>query len=554
MPTFDLTESAREPGAPPRIGLALSGGGFRAAIFHLGVIRRLEELGLMPYVSVISAVSGGSIIAAYYVCEMERRLRKYGPAEWRDPAVRVALFEEIAAGFLAQLDQNLRTRALLYGAFHYPWTSIKSGVRNLVRAGSRSELIQREYDRCFYDHGTLGDLPSVTPERAKAPEHVLYGPKVIFNTTSVLTGMRVPFSRVTVSGMNQLSCVNTNVLPLARVVGASSAVPVLFPPTMISGDVLVDGGVSDNQGIEALLEDEPCDVLLVSDASGQMETLDTIKKDEVAVALRVNSILQFQLRQKLLERLLHSGRRFAFVHLYLNLKDRGEIARVPSEFIPALARLRTDLDQFSFVEREMLMYHGYTLIDAQIQRYCADMVQNPAPLREAPLIAERARPHREAMRNELEAGADGLYLLRCARKFGAPAKAVLAAGGAFSVALFVALVWWRVPLDALRRSIQGAVLALLPNLVMKWIDWLLARLSLPRLTDTLAGLSAFLAVVALLALCLYLTSYPVFRLMQVYAMRRDLRRYFDYTGMAPSTRWPESGSGRPESGNRAAAD
>ena len=59
------------------IGLALSGGGFRASIFHLGVIRRLEELGMMQDVSVISTVSGGSIIGAYYVVEMERRLRDY---------------------------------------------------------------------------------------------------------------------------------------------------------------------------------------------------------------------------------------------------------------------------------------------------------------------------------------------------------------------------------------------------------------------------------------------------------------------------------------------
>jgi len=59
-----------------KIGLALSGGGFRASIFHLGVIRRLEELGLMKKVSVISSVSGGSIIAAYYVIEMEDRLRE----------------------------------------------------------------------------------------------------------------------------------------------------------------------------------------------------------------------------------------------------------------------------------------------------------------------------------------------------------------------------------------------------------------------------------------------------------------------------------------------
>jgi len=48
-----------------KIGLGLSGGGFRASIFHLGVILRLEELGIMPQMKVISSVSGGSIITAF---------------------------------------------------------------------------------------------------------------------------------------------------------------------------------------------------------------------------------------------------------------------------------------------------------------------------------------------------------------------------------------------------------------------------------------------------------------------------------------------------------
>ena len=83
----DTTNEARRD----KIGLALSGGGFRASIFHLGVIRRLEELGIMPFVSVISSVSGGSIIAAYYVIEMEKRLRlrRTRPLASGDPPPRV---------------------------------------------------------------------------------------------------------------------------------------------------------------------------------------------------------------------------------------------------------------------------------------------------------------------------------------------------------------------------------------------------------------------------------------------------------------------------------
>ena len=96
----------------PRIGLALSGGGFRASIFHLGVIRRLEELGIMSRVDVISSVSGGSIIAAYYVIEMERRLDLRPPPPPDDPSYarylelerreRLKVFEDIAADFFAR--------------------------------------------------------------------------------------------------------------------------------------------------------------------------------------------------------------------------------------------------------------------------------------------------------------------------------------------------------------------------------------------------------------------------------------------------------------------
>lgn len=79
-PVMVSTETGQKVQGRFRIALALSGGGFRAAIFHLGVIRRLEELGIMKDVDVISSVSGGSIIAAYYVCEMETRLRLEPPA------------------------------------------------------------------------------------------------------------------------------------------------------------------------------------------------------------------------------------------------------------------------------------------------------------------------------------------------------------------------------------------------------------------------------------------------------------------------------------------
>ena len=55
-----------------RIGLAFSGGGFRATLYHLGVVRFLRDAGILPAVSHITSVSGGSILAAHLVLNWDR--------------------------------------------------------------------------------------------------------------------------------------------------------------------------------------------------------------------------------------------------------------------------------------------------------------------------------------------------------------------------------------------------------------------------------------------------------------------------------------------------
>jgi predicted acylesterase/phospholipase RssA len=475
------------------------------------VIRRLEELRIMKDVDAVSAVSGGSIVAAYYVCEMERRLHELDETRRADPAERVRIFEEIARDFLLAVDHNLRSRALLFTPFYHPWLFVKSLVSRPFRAGARATLIQAEYDRWFYGRNTLDQFPSVTPERAPERSTIIYGPNLILNTTSLLTGERVGFSRVPISGMAALSRVNKNVLRISRVVGASSGVPVLFPPTVINGDVLVDGGVCDNQGIEALLQDCPCDTLLVSDACGQMESKDTVKTGETSVYARVNDILQFQVRTKLLELLVTwqdpPRKSFAFVHLFLNLKDRPQVTnRVPSEYIPAVAGIRTDLDQFSYIEREALMYHGYTLIDAQLIQYCPELVAErftgdnpPPPLRTPPLFKDGIRLT-EAIRRDLEAGRQKLYLLRSAKKYPRQVTPWLTAAAVAAIALFVLSIYTRAPLDLVEKVI-GHLLYGIPSMAQEPIDRALRYLGLPGLRLSMQALTAFLSFLALLSLC-----------------------------------------------------
>src|SRR3954454_1784760 len=55
-----------------RLGLALSGGGFRASLYHLGLVRFLRDAEILPRVTHISSVSGGSIFAAHLVLNWDR--------------------------------------------------------------------------------------------------------------------------------------------------------------------------------------------------------------------------------------------------------------------------------------------------------------------------------------------------------------------------------------------------------------------------------------------------------------------------------------------------
>lgn len=607
----------------PRIGLALSGGGFRASIFHLGVIRRLEELGIMEHVRIVSSVSGGSIVAAYYLAEMEKQLRLArisadGSADQRG-VDRVAIFEQIAGKFLRAVDVNMRTRALIFTPRYHPVAFLKLLLFGAFRAGARAELIQAEYDDYFFSHDTLDQLPVERPnpkdtekpdyqrrdkeqkkcltpeEKAREP---FYGPRLVLNTTSLLTGERTTFSRDTSSGIVDLKTPDRNALKLSQVVGASSGVPVLFPPTAIYGDLLVDGGVSDNQGIEELLDGkEECDVLVVSDASGQLQSRHRMSTSEASVYLRTFSILQFQVRNKLLDRLLGWGkpcrcpdadaaadpnhakpalpepppRSFAFIHLLVNLKGRrGRPPRVSTEILPALAQMRTDLDQFSLIEREALMYHGYTLIDAQLKTYCCDFLQThaeyqhetrapwPVPMRVPPLfsddvqeklakqvVTKNNRLTWDPVRVDLEAGCQGVYILRCLKKYPWMTRVLLAG----ALALWLSLCWLvfgpgKAIVFALRRYLENLVSASIPGFIktlFAWLGTMLAPVNEVReAATTLTQSAAELAAIAIAFLVTaYIAAYVLYAILHRLATQRDRLRYRKITGASYDVRWPK---------------
>jgi Tetratricopeptide Repeats-Sensor/prokaryotic YEATS domain/Patatin-like phospholipase len=80
----------RETAVRGKMGLALSGGGFRASLFHIGVLARLAERDLLRHVEVLSCVSGGSIVGAYYYLELKHLLERK-----RDADVKASDYIEI---------------------------------------------------------------------------------------------------------------------------------------------------------------------------------------------------------------------------------------------------------------------------------------------------------------------------------------------------------------------------------------------------------------------------------------------------------------------------
>jgi hypothetical protein len=202
---------------------------------------------------------------------------------------------------------------------------------------------------------------------------------------------------------------------LGKAVAASACVPGLFPPITFRGlyaddvdiDVeLVDGGVHDNQGIASLLEQD-CTVLLVSDASGQLRDDEDPKRWLLSVANRSNSVLMKRVRGAQYGDLLgrvRAGtlRGFMGVHLTKGLpapprdwsqcqepwrpEDDELPADTPSPYgidpdvQRALAKVRTDLDDFSDDEAYGLMAAGYLMTKIDLAETLPDLAQANSPL------------------------------------------------------------------------------------------------------------------------------------------------------------------------------
>ena len=150
------------PGSPrSKLGLALAGGGFRASLFHLGVLWRMAELDLLRYVEVLSTVSGGSIIGALYVLILKKELDQKGVLSRED---YIAIVREVHHTLVRGIQKDLRTRL-----FMNPFGIL----RLLLTQDSLGKRMARIYERYLYSAVVNQLEPLSTWQRIWRPGRIL---------------------------------------------------------------------------------------------------------------------------------------------------------------------------------------------------------------------------------------------------------------------------------------------------------------------------------------------------------------------------------------------
>jgi len=305
-----------------KIGLALSGGGYRAAAYHIGALRALHKLGVLDQIDYISSVSGGAIIAAFYGLHngnydsfektFSSKLQK-GVLIW--PIVNLVLiFTLVALAFWYGEGWGLLGAIVLLWFVWYKVVPV-------------SYLIAKSYDKLFFSGKTLKNLK----ER----------PVVTINATDYPTVSQFTFSRERMYNYyyGKGAFYHEN-FPVSKAVMASSCVPFAFcpiriPKTFLTGmmkrkdpPMLLDGGLYDNQGTHMLtdkMSPYKCNYVIVSDAgngiiSGKhaFNPLIILKRTSEVFMQRIKKI---QIQQNLYMG-AHPEKRFAYALLEWDVDDR----------------------------------------------------------------------------------------------------------------------------------------------------------------------------------------------------------------------------------------
>jgi NTE family protein len=342
--------------ASHKIGLSLSGGGYRATAFHLGTLNKLQEMGILNKVDVISTISGGSITGAYYCLEKDN-YAQFSSRLYEGLQQKSVIQQIFLSGTFLQL--ILFVLLLLGPAFYFlfsgkPWLFLFLLIsffflllKFQFRIFPVSKRIEKIYDAFFYQGKKLGQLPD--------------RPTLVIGSTNLQTARAFTFSRnwmqdSTYQYMDPPVKFHAEDFPIARAVMASSCVPFAFTPIKIDAHffrvaadadrvhpLLVDGGVYDNQGIHKIVQkgSYACSHIITSDAgggsAGELSFRNTISLLITTVDVFMARIKKVQMVQDVYNNAATAKREIAYFSLSWDVENciPGFVDNMKSQQVPA---------------------------------------------------------------------------------------------------------------------------------------------------------------------------------------------------------------------------
>ncbi len=365
------------------LALCLSGGGYRAMMFHVGAILRLNDLGALARLRRVASVSGGSVTAATLG-------KNWSKLAWDAPRERVRA-ESLTALLVEPIRhlarQTIDLPAIGWGAA-LPWHSI-------------SESLQAAYAKHLLGESTLQDFPDERAGSGDTPS----APRFVMVATNVKTGSLWRFSKPYMADY-RVGIVDRPSVPLAAAVAASSAFPPFLSPMRMDlrgcafrpgvprepvapplreEAVLTDGGVYDNLGLEAVWKQ--CKTVLISDAGRRMPDDLAPAGDWLWHSRRLMDLLQHQTsslrrRQAIAafrdETEPHKGTYWGIQTLLADYRQPDALP-CPPDRTAAIAAIDTRLAALSDSDQERIMNWGYAVCDAAMRCYVDDFKSSPAP-------------------------------------------------------------------------------------------------------------------------------------------------------------------------------
>lgn len=348
---------------PSSVGLSFSGGGYRATLFHLGALRRLNEFGILPRLTTISSVSGGSILNGFLASRLRVPLTN-GIANFQD---------DVSKPIREFCSLDIRK-----------WIALEVAV-----PGTHNSLgLVKQYDQHLTSDKLLKDIP-------ERPTHV-------FCATDLACGVDWMFKKEQ-CGDYQVGFLSTPAdWKLSTAVAASSCFPPIFKPLSLDLDpsklaggkippgperercvrelTLSDGGVYDNLGLEPIWKDH--EIVLSSDG-GALFRLggDTGFVREIARFISIPENQALAVRKRWLISNFVAGQ---LKGTYWGIGSTAYDYGVQQGYSNDLAKnyisaIRTDLDRFSDAEASILENHGYWLADAAIRKHVPQLLSSAIP-------------------------------------------------------------------------------------------------------------------------------------------------------------------------------